>query len=135
MDLLAKWRKPRHTSKQEYPVPKVFLRSEHAGPWYPYNNGQTIGQLGSENGVTIYDEEHEEGARITLEKDGTIAPYSITIGIYGAMFHTHFMGSIEEGELHYVGMKLMIEKALYVWDKDDQAPFYKAEEDIIAQYP
>lgn len=135
MDLLANWQKPRSISEQERQVSPSVFRSEDAGPWYPFDNGRTLGQPGSENGVTIYDEEHEAGARITLEKDGAIAPYSITMGIYGAMFHTHFMGSIEESELHYVGMKRMIEAALDIWNKDDQAPFYKAEEDIIAQYP
>lgn len=37
--------------------------------WYSFDNGSTIGTDGSENGVIIKDEEHELGARITLEKD------------------------------------------------------------------
>ena len=56
--------------------------------WVAVENGATIGTLGSEGGVIERDEEHADGARITIEQGGTIAPYSITCGIYGWMFHT-----------------------------------------------
>jgi hypothetical protein len=37
--------------------------------WQPFDNGATVGQRGSEDGVTLRDEEHDLGARITLERD------------------------------------------------------------------
>jgi hypothetical protein len=58
--------------------------------WYPFDNGSTLGQKGSENGTILRDEEHPLGARITLERDGSIAPLAITCGIYGWMVHTRF---------------------------------------------
>ena len=73
--------------------------------WQPFENGSTIGQPGSEQGVTVRDEEHSLGARITLERDTSVAPASITCGIYGWMLHTRFFGSEDEGEAQYEEMK------------------------------
>jgi hypothetical protein len=49
---------------------------------------------GSEGGTIVLDEEHGLGARITLEKDGAIAPFTITCGIYGWMAHTRFFSNL-----------------------------------------
>ena len=40
--------------------------TETAG-WIPAENGATLGHTGSEGGVIGMDEEHTDGARITLE--------------------------------------------------------------------
>ena len=56
--------------------------------WHIIQNGATIGQLGSENGVIIKDEEYSDSCRITLERCPKY--YAITCGIYGAMVHTAF---------------------------------------------
>ena len=37
--------------------------------WINYQNGSTIGEGGTENGNIIFDEEHVDGARITLEQN------------------------------------------------------------------
>lgn len=55
----------------------------------------TIGEIGSEEGVIVADWETSDGARVTVEEDGRIAPFSITMGIYGCGFHTMFYGSSE----------------------------------------
>ena len=73
--------------------------------WVPFNNGATIGQRGSENGVILSDDEHELGARISLERGTDIAPFAITCGIYGWMFHTRFFGSEAEGSTEFDRMK------------------------------
>jgi hypothetical protein len=36
--------------------------------WHPFDSGQSLGSRGSEEGVIVLDEEHEEGARVTLGK-------------------------------------------------------------------
>lgn len=46
------------------------------------------GELGSENGVLLADEEYKELSRITLEKCPEY--YAITCGVYGSMVHTAF---------------------------------------------
>jgi hypothetical protein len=69
--------------------------------WSPYDGGGTIGIFGSESGKIVYDLQNDLAARITLEQGGDTAPYAVTFGIYGLMFHTHFCGSLEEG-LNYI---------------------------------
>lgn len=58
--------------------------------WQPFNNGKSIGETGTENGVIIYDIENINGARVTLENKTDIAPFATTLGIYGVMFHTRY---------------------------------------------
>ncbi|PKA81966.1 hypothetical protein ATE92_0089 [Ulvibacter sp. MAR_2010_11] len=80
--------------------------------WKTFDKGSSIGTTGSENGVIIRDEENTFGARITLEKEGSIAPYSITIGIYGIMFHTDFYANLEQSDIAFNHFKTKIEKVI-----------------------
>lgn len=67
--------------------------------WRPFGDGTTIGQRGGEEGIIIRDEEHDSGARITLEKDCPRGvPFIITCGIYGWFFHTRRFGSEADAE-------------------------------------
>ena len=61
--------------------------------WQPFENGGTLGQIGSEEGIIVHDEEHSLGARISLERDTIVAPFAITCGIYGWMLHTRYFSS------------------------------------------
>lgn len=74
-------------------------------PWHPFEGGSSLGKRGSEEGVIVRDEEHEEGARITLERGGPTAPFAITCGIYGWMVHTRFFGTEAEAGIEYERMK------------------------------
>jgi len=73
--------------------------------WYAFDGGGTIGAAGSEDGVIMRDDEHANGARITLERDSTIAPFAITCGIYGAMVHTRWFSSEAQAQHDYDAMK------------------------------
>ncbi|HCO20239.1 MAG TPA: hypothetical protein DIT47_03905 [Flavobacteriaceae bacterium] len=64
--------------------------------WYNFDNSNSIGKIGSEEGIILSDFENINGARITLEKGGRISPYSVTLGIYGLLFHTYFCSSESE---------------------------------------
>jgi hypothetical protein len=77
---------------------------EDAGGWLPYDHGASLGDTGSE-GVILRDEEYGGGARITLERDGFAAPFSITCGVYGWLVHTRFFAHGWEAERQYVAMK------------------------------
>lgn len=81
-------------------------------PWYAFDSGKSIGQRGSESGTIIRDEEHDDGARITLERDGQTAPFSITCGIYGWMVHTRFLGKKPEAEREFVRMRTDLTKII-----------------------
>jgi hypothetical protein len=73
--------------------------------WRPFEDGATLGLPGSEEGLVVRDEEHPLGARITLERATTVAPFAITCGIYGWMMHTRFFSSEPEAESQYDLMK------------------------------
>ena len=84
--------------------------------WLVYNQGHSIGTVGSESGEIINDIEHMSGARITVEKDGSIAPYSVTLGIYGLMFHTHFASTIEDINKYIHFAKYKIQEIFYHYE-------------------
>jgi len=73
--------------------------------WHPFEDGATLGLPGSEEGIVVHDEEHCLGARITLERAASVAPFAITCGIYGWMMHTCFLDSEAEAESQYDLMK------------------------------
>ncbi len=73
--------------------------------WRGFQEGSSLGDRGSEGGIILLDEEHVEGARITLEQGGAIAPFSITCGVYGWMCHTRFFATRAEAEAEYERMK------------------------------
>lgn len=74
--------------------------------WQPFDCGTTNGQPGSENGIIIRDVELSDGARITLERDGWIAPFAITCGIYGWMVHTRYFSNEAEAQQEFEKMQV-----------------------------
>jgi hypothetical protein len=72
---------------------------ESLAVWSAFEKGATVGHRGSEDGIILRDEEHELGARITLERDcQNGAPFAVTCGIYGWFFHTRLLSSEAEAE-------------------------------------
>lgn len=67
------------------------------------------------------DEEHPLGARVTLEEGGATGPWSITCGIYGAMAHTIFLSSEDEGRATVVRVKAHLEAILAMSGESDDA--------------
>lgn len=66
----------------------------------------TVGDQGSEHGVILLDDEHTDGARITLERDcRPTIPFAITCGIYGLLVHTRFFGEEIEARTQFDQMK------------------------------
>ena len=76
--------------------------------WRPFDNGSTLATVGSEGGPIVRDEEHDLGARITLEQQCRFAPFAITCGLYGWFFHTCFFAGREEAEGTYDAMRAEI---------------------------
>ncbi|MGA2832061.1 MAG: hypothetical protein ABSE55_03220 [Terracidiphilus sp.] len=81
--------------------------------WYPFEDGVTLGQKGSEDGVILRDEEHPLEARITLERDTPSVPFAITCGIYGCMLHTRFFSLESEACSQYDLMKDALSALLF----------------------
>lgn len=78
------------------------------------NDRQNIGKRGSEEGIIISDLEHSDGARITIEKDGLTAPFSVTLGVYGGLMHTDFFSTRSEAETYQQMAMREIEKLLQI---------------------
>jgi hypothetical protein len=100
--------------------------------WVEYNGGATIGTTGSEDGVIIADEEHTEGGRITLERDGRTAPFSVTCGVYGMTAHTTFHGALDEAAAQYEAMRAEIGRLLDNWDDIDE---YQWLDELLNRFP
>ena len=73
--------------------------------WKPFEEGRSIGTNGSEQGTIILDDEHSDGARITLEKECRGTPFAVTCGVYGWMVHTCFFATEDIARRTYAAMK------------------------------
>lgn len=107
-------------------------------PWHTLEDGATLGQKGSESGVITFDEGTDDGGRITIERDGSIAPWSITCGIAGWTAHTRFFSTESEAMSECERMKTGISRILEVislstpGDSDHIAQLI---EQFVAQFP
>ncbi|XDD48895.1 hypothetical protein AB3N59_10620 [Leptospira sp. WS92.C1] len=99
--------------------------------WVQVENGATIGKIGSEEGIIILDEEYTNGARITLEKAGVTAPWSITCGGYGLFMHTSFQSTESDSRKTYKKMKKELES---IMNESDSETAYKMIKDFCDRY-
>lgn len=110
--------------------------------WNPFDEGKSIGRRGSEEGIIIRDEEQGDGSRITIERDGNIAPLAITCGIYGWMAHTRFFSSEEEATKEFEKMKVSLDEILQLIPLEGESEVEekmdavgKAISNFVEQYP
>jgi len=110
--------------------------------WSSFDNGKSIGQTGSESGIIIRDDEHYDGARITLERDGQTAPFAITCGVYGWMVHTRFFGKEPEAQSEFERMRSalatiigMIPDAVDPEADDKSRVVVESISEFVAQFP
>ena len=110
--------------------------------WAPLASEREIGRRGTEGGVVVHDEEHPGGARITLERDCTIAPWTITCGMYGWFFHTRFIGVECVAVNEYNAMREgLVDLLALLPDTDDpkleekMAAVGRAVEQFVARFP
>ncbi|GEO69232.1 hypothetical protein [Levilactobacillus acidifarinae] len=76
--------------------------------WVPAEQGKTLGQLGTENGIILKDEVWPGVGRITLEQKRSES--TITCGLYGSFVHTAFTDEAHEYSL-YNTMKAALEES------------------------
>jgi hypothetical protein len=81
--------------------------------------GSSIGEIGSASGTIVLDDEHPMSARITIERDGHTAPFSITCGVYGWMVHTRFFSTESEAQYACEEMKLALAELLHRLEGSD----------------
>jgi hypothetical protein len=87
--------------------------------WYSFKEGESIGQIGSEGGKILCDEEHGDGARITLEHVRNNR-FTITCGIYGWMVHTRFFSSEVAAQIGFDETKDELSKILALIPPEDE---------------
>ena len=85
--------------------------------WERYENGESIGEPGSEGGTILRDEERPAEARITLEES-----FSITCGVYGWLVHTSFYQTREEADAAFAAMKLALDRIVDAIPAADPPP-------------
>ena len=71
--------------------------------WATFDDGRSIGKVNSEGFVILRDDEHEQGARITLKHGAS--HISISCGIFGKMDHTWFFKTVSDAEREYYPIK------------------------------
>jgi hypothetical protein len=82
------------------------MMTETQSGWTPADEGATPGHTGSEGGLIWKDEQHADGARITLERDALLgAPFAITCAVYGWMVHTRFFADEPTALAQYEALK------------------------------
>ena len=89
--------------------------------WYDYDEGYSIGTSGTDGGIIVRDEEYNFAARITIEEEGSFAPFSIICTIYGLMSHTRFFSDESEADEEFDRMKFDLEKILSLLPADGDA--------------
>lgn len=92
----------------------------HTNLWRPFDQGHSVGSVGSEGGIILMDEEHIEGARVTLERGGASAPFSITCGIYGWMVHTIFLADKAAAYRAFEQIKAELTEIVKLIPNDDE---------------
>ena len=106
---------------------RAFVPPTEDSKWRLYDEGRTIGRTGSEDGTIIRDEEHIDGALITLERQARHIPFAITCGVYGWMVHTRYYGTIEAAQYDFDEMKIALAEILdlipYKDDPEAEAKF------------
>jgi hypothetical protein len=83
----------------------------------------------------VLDEEHSAGARITLEQGGDVAPWSITCGVYGLMFHTRFFANRLTAHAEYTAMKSALAAIMSELDPADLAGLARLAGDFVERFP
>jgi len=104
--------------------------------WLPYENGKTLGLKGAEGGTIIADEQHDGGARITLEQRCLRAPYAITCVIYGWAYHTRFLADEATARQSYADMKAALEQivALLPHSEGEETPDAERVEQAVTDF-
>lgn len=107
------------------------------GGWYSFEGGKTIGARGSEGGTIVRDEEHGDGARITLERETLHrVPFAITCGIYGWMVHTRFFADEPTAFDAYDSMRRSIDAILTLLAREpDGDSVSEAIDEFVEKYP
>jgi hypothetical protein len=103
--------------------------------WLAFGGGTRTGTKGSEGGTIALDEEHPEGARITLEQAGHTAPWAITCVVYGLMVHACLSADRPTAEAEYEAMKLALHAIVSKLGEADLAEQGRLARNFVDRFP
>jgi hypothetical protein len=103
--------------------------------WHAFADWTSTGTRGSEGGTIALDEEHPDGARITLEQGGHTAPWAITCGVYGFMVRTRFFADRPTAEAEYEAMKPALHAIVSQLSAADLAEQGRLARDFVDRFP
>lgn len=103
--------------------------------WTVYDHGRSIGTVSAESGITLYDEEHSNGARITFKRG--IGYVSVSVNLYGWMDHTRFFTTDSDAQREYRAMKSAIHMTLNMIKTADpnDIKIWEAISEFVRRFP
>ena len=103
--------------------------------WLAYDDGRSIGKVSTEGGVILLDEEHEQGARITLKRGNSYV--SVSMHIRGWMDHTRFFSTDADAQREYRAMRSAVNNVLTVINTEgvSEIKIWEAISDFVRRFP
>lgn len=103
--------------------------------WTTYRQGSSIGTLSAEGDLILYDQEHADGARITLKRGKEYI--SVSINLYGWMDHTRFFNANLDAQREYRAMRSAMESLLKIIHTPDVTKIrvWEAISDFVRRFP
>jgi hypothetical protein len=101
--------------------------------WAAFDDGRSIGKISAEGGVILRDDEHEQGARITLKRGA--GHITISCHIYGKMDHTRFFQTVSAARHEYNPMKRELGKVMRkIKETKDQTQMWMEISEFVGKF-
>lgn len=103
--------------------------------WSAFNQGRSIGTVSPEGGRILFDEEHKDGARLTLKRgNGYI---SISLNVYGWFDHTRFFSLESESQREYRTMRAAVNDMMAIISREDisDLKIWEAISEFVRRFP
>ena len=103
--------------------------------WIRYKEGRNVGKVGAEGNVTLLDEEHPQGVRMTLKRGDNYV--SVSCNIYGWIDHTRFFVKVHEAIREYRVMKVAAENIVDLAKSSDsnKIKVWEAISEFVRRFP
>jgi hypothetical protein len=103
--------------------------------WSVFDGGRYIGSASADGDVILYDEQHRDGARITLKRSREYV--SVSLNIYGWMDHTRFFNTDVDAQREYRAMRSAIDALLRIiyTPEVNKIRVWEAISDFVRRFP
>ncbi|MCP3099417.1 hypothetical protein LZ198_11105 [Myxococcus sp. K15C18031901] len=77
--------------------------------WRPFNDGGSVGWMGSQGGTIVRDEDFADQLRLTYEADESRSFHAVTCTVTGWLMHHRFFDDAEDAHAAFDAMKPALE--------------------------